>query len=65
MLQFYFYLKDPHVLEELKPWRKEVDAIALKEVGKTLVFLDGNRLACRMVECNLGSFIADGYVDLV
>jgi len=49
----------------LEPWRREVDAVALKEVGKTLVFLDGNRLSCRMTECNLGSFIADGYVDLV
>lgn len=57
-------LQDPQVLKELEPWRRDVDAVALKEVGKTLVFLDGNRLSCRMVECNLGNFIADGYVDL-
>ena len=42
-----------------------MDAIALKEIGKTLVFLDGYYMACRKVECNLGSFIADGYVDSV
>ncbi|KAI9563179.1 hypothetical protein GHT06_010637 [Daphnia sinensis] len=56
--------RDPHVLQELIPFRKEVEALSEKEVGKTLVFLDGNRLACRMVECNLGNFIADAYVDL-
>ncbi|KAK4026090.1 hypothetical protein OUZ56_015113 [Daphnia magna] len=56
--------RDPHVLQELIPFRKEVEALSEKEVGKTLVFLDGNRLSCRMVECNLGNFIADAYVDL-
>lgn len=58
-------MTDPQVLEELVPFRKDIDAIANKEVGRTLVFLDGNRLSCRMVECNLGNFIADAYVNLV
>jgi hypothetical protein len=54
-----------NVLQELIPFRKEVEALSEKEIGKTLVFLDGNRLSCRMVECNLGNFMADSYVDLV
>ena len=53
------------MLKELVPFRTEIEAIANKEVGKTLVFLDGNRLSCRMVECNLGNLIADAYVHLV
>lgn len=56
--------QDPFVLNELIPYRKDVDAVAKKEVGRTKVFLDGNRLSCRMVECNLGNFIGDAYVDL-
>ncbi|XP_046636695.1 snake venom 5'-nucleotidase-like [Daphnia pulicaria] len=56
--------QDPSVLQELIPFRKEVEALSEKEVGKTRVFLDGNRLSCRMVECNLGNFLADAYVDL-
>lgn len=60
-----FLSTDPKVLEELVPFRKEIDAIANKEVGKTMVFLDGNRLSCRMVECNLGNLIADAYIHLV
>lgn len=58
-------LKDPQVLQELIPFRQQVEAIAKKEIGKTLVFLDGSRLSCRMIECNLGNFIGDAYVDLV
>lgn len=53
------------MLQELIPYRKKVDAVAEQEVGKTRVFLDGNRLSCRMIECNLGNMIADAYVDLV
>lgn len=60
-----FFNADPFVLNELIPYRKDVDAVAKKEVGRTKVFLDGNRLSCRMVECNLGNFIGDAYVDLV
>ncbi|XP_046636634.1 snake venom 5'-nucleotidase-like isoform X3 [Daphnia pulicaria] len=56
--------RDPHVVQELIPYREEVEALAEKEVGKTLVFLNGSRLACRLAECNLGSFIADAYVNL-
>lgn len=53
------------MLEELIPFRKQVEAVSEQEVGKTLVFLDGNRLSCRMIECNLGNMITDAYVDLV
>ena len=56
---------DPHVVQELAPYREEVESLAEKEVGKTLVFLNGSRSSCRFGECNLGSFIADAYVNLV
>lgn len=47
------------------PWREKIESLAQKEVGKTRVFLDGSRLACRMRECNLGNFITDAYIDQV
>ena len=53
------------MLNELTPWKQQVDAVSQKEVGTTLVFLQGDRLVCRMKECNLGNLIADGYVDVV
>ena len=56
---------DPHVVQELAPYREEVESLAEKEVGKTMVFLNGSRFSCRFGECNLGSFIADAYVNLV
>ncbi|XP_063404663.1 snake venom 5'-nucleotidase-like [Mytilus trossulus] len=31
-------------------------------IGRTLVFLNGSRLVCRLQECNLGNLIADGMV---
>ncbi|XP_063404664.1 snake venom 5'-nucleotidase-like [Mytilus trossulus] len=33
-----------------------------KVIGRTLVFLNGGRLVCRLQECNLGNLIADGMV---
>ncbi|XP_032791055.2 snake venom 5'-nucleotidase isoform X2 [Daphnia magna] len=56
--------RDPQVVQQLIPYREEVDALSEQEVGKTLVFLDGTRISCRMFECNLGNFIADAYVHL-
>lgn len=61
----FLVLSDPQVVQQLIPYREEVDALSEQEVGKTLVFLDGTRISCRMFECNLGNFIADAYVHLV
>ena len=52
-------------MEELVPWRAKIEGLANKEVGKTRVFLDGSRLACRMRECNLGNLITDAFIDQV
>jgi len=49
-------------LEALKPWKKEVDATALKKIGSTRVLLQHN---CRYKECNMGNLITDAMVDAV
>jgi len=56
---------DNFTLQELIPFREKVNAVAKNPVGRTRVFLDGKRLSCRMVECNLGNFITDSYINLV
>ncbi|ESP03128.1 hypothetical protein LOTGIDRAFT_82528, partial [Lottia gigantea] len=48
------------VLNELKPWREEVDGFKKTEIGETRVFLEGDSLVCRRAECNLGNAIVDG-----
>ncbi|XP_012530610.1 apyrase isoform X2 [Monomorium pharaonis] len=62
LLLDYSIEEDPKVLEALKPWKKEVDEIAFKQIGSTRVLLDSN---CRYKECNLGNFITDAMVDAV
>ncbi|XP_011631507.1 apyrase-like isoform X1 [Pogonomyrmex barbatus] len=52
--------EDPDILEALKPWKKEVDATALKKIGSTRVLLERN---CRYEECNMGNLITDAMVD--
>jgi len=53
---------DQEVLEALKPWKKEVDELALKQIGSTRVLLDSH---CRYQECNMGNLITDAMVDAV
>jgi len=53
---------DPKILEALIPWKKEVDELALKQIGSTRVFLDPN---CASQECSLGNLITDAMVDAV
>ena len=53
------------ILEELKPWKAQVQAIISETLGRTFVFLDGNRLSCRMRECNLGNLITDAVIHQV
>jgi len=56
---------DPMVLKELIPWRDEINAVIEEEIGKTYVFLDGDRRSCRSKECNLGSMATDAIIHLV
>jgi 5'-nucleotidase len=52
---------DPAILEELKPWKEEVDKVGLEEVGqiKTLLY----QRDCARAECNIGNFVTDSFVD--
>ncbi|XP_064630931.1 snake venom 5'-nucleotidase-like [Lineus longissimus] len=54
--------QDATILEELKNWTPALTAARTKVIGRTHVFLDGIREHCRLRECNLGNFIADGMV---
>uniref|UniRef100_A0A182J0X1 Apyrase n=1 Tax=Anopheles atroparvus TaxID=41427 RepID=A0A182J0X1_ANOAO len=55
------YAKDEVIEQELVPWRAQVDFLAVRPVGVSRVFL--SKAACRTGECNLGSFVADAFVD--
>ncbi|XP_011253188.1 apyrase isoform X2 [Camponotus floridanus] len=52
--------EDPEILEALKPWKKEVDAVALEKIGSTRVFLSHQ---CYSEECNMGNFVTDAMVN--
>ncbi|KAL0123039.1 hypothetical protein PUN28_007578 [Cardiocondyla obscurior] len=52
--------EDPQILEALKPWKKKVDAAALRKIGRTKVLLDRS---CRYKECNMGNLITDAMVN--
>jgi 5'-nucleotidase len=60
-----FLLLDPFILEELNKWRKNITSQENEEIGKTKVVLDGDTTHCRVMECNLGNFITDAYIDYV
>ncbi|XP_033739374.1 snake venom 5'-nucleotidase-like [Pecten maximus] len=43
-------------------YRPQLDAFRNKVAGRTLVRMEGQRLKCRLWECNMGNMIADGMV---
>ncbi|XP_055607689.1 apyrase-like [Uranotaenia lowii] len=53
--------QDSTIMRELIPWREEVDQQAKRSVGSSRVIL--SKPECRLGECNLGSLIADAFVD--
>ncbi|XP_021942371.1 protein 5NUC-like [Zootermopsis nevadensis] len=55
--------QDPSVVEELNKWKKNTTLLERVEIGKTKVVLDGDTVHCRVMECNLGNFIADAFMD--
>lgn len=55
--------EDTETLELLEPYAQEVKRRVRQTVGKTNVLLRGDRLTCRMRECNLGNFLADASLD--
>ncbi|XP_062562831.1 apyrase-like [Armigeres subalbatus] len=52
---------DPLIVQEMDPWRQQVDVLAYRVVGASQVLLSKDQ--CRTGECNLGSFVADAFVD--
>ena len=53
---------DPSILQEMKPWRKEVHEIGDRVIGETLVFLDGTQWVCRIGECAIGKLITNAMI---
>ncbi|XP_052863804.1 apyrase-like [Anopheles cruzii] len=53
--------KDEAIEQEIQTWRTQVEALAVRPVGSTRVFL--TKPDCRTGECNFGSFVADAFVD--
>lgn len=54
---------DPVIVEELKPWKEEVDKIGQREVGTVKALL--YQKDCAFTECNIGSFVTDAFVDFI
>jgi len=55
--------QDEAMVEEMKPWKAEVDAQGSVVVGSTLVELDKLTNSCYDGECTLGNFVADAMVE--
>ncbi|XP_058056197.1 apyrase-like [Anopheles bellator] len=53
--------KDEAIEQEIQTWRVQVEALAVRPVGSTRVFL--SKPDCRTGECNFGNFVADAFVD--
>ncbi|KAL5019670.1 hypothetical protein ScPMuIL_002562 [Solemya velum] len=54
---------DPDIIEELKDWKRPLQSLKQKVVGKTAVHLEGTNKECRLQECNLGNLVADSIVS--
>ncbi|XP_073948296.1 apyrase-like [Choristoneura fumiferana] len=53
-------IQDPQMLEELEPWRLEVDAVGKEVLGRLLTPLSRS---CYSRECNIGSWACDGFLQ--
>lgn len=54
--------QDESILKELVPYRQQLEDKMKQQIGRTFVFLDGNRQSCRLRECNLGNLETDAIV---
>lgn len=55
--------QDEAMVQEMVPWKAEVEALGRRVVGSTLVELDKLVHDCYVGECTLGNFVADAMVD--
>ncbi|XP_042299369.1 snake venom 5'-nucleotidase-like [Sceloporus undulatus] len=54
--------EDPIVKAEVDKMKAELRNFSSKEIGKTIVYLNGTSQACRFQECNMGNLICDAVV---
>lgn len=59
----YVIILDPLVVEALKPWRKEINLIGNRVIGRSAVYLQQKE--CSTGECNLGNFVTDAMLYAV
>ncbi|XP_070569172.1 snake venom 5'-nucleotidase-like [Ptychodera flava] len=52
--------QDPDTLAEIEKWREPLIDFQNEVIGRTNVFLQGERAVCRTQECNMGNMITDG-----
>ncbi|KAH0547161.1 apyrase-like [Cotesia glomerata] len=52
--------QDPEMLKALEPWKKQVDALGSKVIGRTKVKMPKT---CRVGECNIGNMITDAMIE--
>uniref|UniRef100_G1KR52 Snake venom 5'-nucleotidase n=2 Tax=Anolis carolinensis TaxID=28377 RepID=G1KR52_ANOCA len=55
--------EDPIVKAEVDKMKVELRNFSSKEIGKTIVYLNGTSQACRFQECNMGNLICDAVVN--
>nr|XP_060608972.1 5'-nucleotidase [Anolis sagrei ordinatus] len=55
--------EDPIVKAEVDKMKVELRNFSSKEIGKTIVYLNGTSQACRFEECNMGNLICDAVVN--
>ncbi|XP_053617315.1 apyrase-like [Plodia interpunctella] len=53
-------VQDPFIMEELEPWREQVDSVGKEVLGSTLARLSRG---CYSAECILGSWACDGFLE--
>ncbi|XP_013918203.1 PREDICTED: snake venom 5'-nucleotidase-like, partial [Thamnophis sirtalis] len=54
--------EDPAVKAEVDKMKIQLQHYSSREIGKTIVYLNGTTQACRFQECNLGNLICDAVV---
>ncbi|XP_069168282.1 snake venom 5'-nucleotidase-like [Procambarus clarkii] len=56
--------QDQEILEAMVQYKERINLTMSENVGKSYVFLDGNRLSCRMRECNMGNLQTDAIIHI-
>ncbi|XP_075779956.1 5'-nucleotidase isoform X2 [Pelodiscus sinensis] len=54
--------EDKVLREEVDRWRLQLNNFYSREIGETVVYLNGTNQACRFQECNMGNLICDAMI---